>query len=458
MSVQAKPASRAGKDEGPMREETRQRRRAFDFLKVLLKFAFSQAGVILICIIYAVVGANIYLSMEVPAEEARYAEKREKASQILNDMDFLPKSWWKFIHHQRPEERYNETAFKERVEGDIRGLVLTIVEAASNLNYDGEIEGWTKDWYFPNALLFTITIITTIGYGHISPKTSDGQMFTIVYALIGMPLLVMFLNNVGEAMADGIKYSYSRICCRWCRVKRLVSERLPGASLRKARKLRDEVYGSETYMPTNQISIPIILSILCILGYLGLGSALFCQWEGWDLSSAMYFCFITLSTVGFGDMVPTKSFLGYEESLYGKFQMVVCVTYCMAGLALLAMCMSLIQEGLMIKAERMKNKMSGGKKMVTIDTINIRERASRDANGLFVGLSFDSVAEVESIATEGDDLDPVEDGDMSPPPPEQGEDVESTQDLPGQMEEESEEATEEPQVPEDLPEEDDVDM
>ena len=73
-------------------------------------------------------------------------------------------------------------------------------------------------------------------------------------------------------------------------------------------------------------------------------------------------------------MVPTKSFLGYEvqkddhscfynlifvkvffllqswqESLYGKFQMVVCVTYCMAGLALLAMCMSLIQEGLMIK-------------------------------------------------------------------------------------------------------------
>ena len=26
-----------GKDEGPMREETRQRRRAFDFLKVLIK-------------------------------------------------------------------------------------------------------------------------------------------------------------------------------------------------------------------------------------------------------------------------------------------------------------------------------------------------------------------------------------------------------------------------------------
>jgi len=457
MSAAAAPVARPGKDDGPMREETRQRKRAFDFLKVLLKFAFSQAGVILICIIYAVVGANIYLSMEVPAEEARYAEKREKASQILNDMDFLPKTWWKFIHHHRPEERFNESSFKERVEGDVRGLVLTIVEAASNLNYDGEIEGWTKDWYFPNALLFTITIITTIGYGHIAPKTDDGKMFTIIYALIGMPLLVMFLNNVGEAMADGIKYSYSRICCRWCRVKRLVSERLPGASLRKARKLRDEVYGSETYMPTNQISIPIILSILCILGYLGLGSALFCQWEGWDISSAMYFCFITLSTVGFGDMVPTKSFLGYEESLYGKFQMVVCVTYCMAGLALLAMCMSLIQEGLMIKAERMKNKMSGGKKLVTIDNIQIRERASRDANGLFVGLSFDSLAEVESIATEGEDLDPVE-ADLSSAADEENVDEEQPEDIPGQVD--NEETNEEPQVPEPEPEpeDDDVDM
>ena len=32
--------------------------------------------------------------------------------------------------------------------------------------------------------------------------------------------------------------------------------------------------------------------------------------------------------VGFGDMVPQKSFLGYEESLYGKFQMLVSCHIC----------------------------------------------------------------------------------------------------------------------------------
>jgi potassium channel subfamily K protein 1 len=38
---------------------------------------------------------------------------------------------------------------------------------------------------FESALLFTVTIMTTVGYGHISPQTDDGKMFCIVYALIG---------------------------------------------------------------------------------------------------------------------------------------------------------------------------------------------------------------------------------------------------------------------------------
>ena len=107
--------------------------------------------------------------------------------------------------------------------------------------------------------------------------------------------------------------------------------------------MRDEVLNEESYMPGSEISIPIILCVLAIVLYLIMGSAIFHVWEEWDIPSAAYFCFITLSTVGFGDMVPTRSFLGYEESLYGKFQMFVCVTYCAMGLAVLATAMSLIQ-------------------------------------------------------------------------------------------------------------------
>jgi len=382
-----------------MAHETRVKKKNLDFVKTVLAFAFSQVGIILLCIVYAVVGANTFISMENPAEEQRYLDKQQAAKDITKATDYLCNNFWFLIKTNNTKRKLNETAFYEKAEADLRDHIMKITNAAADKGYDGEVEGWSYEWTFPNTLLFTITIMTTIGYGHICPQTDSGKNFVTLYAMIGMPLFMMFLGGIGDTMADAMRYGYSRICCRWCRVRRLVSERLPGQSLRDARKLRDEPLNEETYMPTNEIAIPIVLSVLTIVGYLAMGAVIFHAWEGWDWASAAYFCFITLSTVGFGDMVPSKSFLGYEESLFGKFQMLVCVTYCAMGLALLAMCMSLIQEGLAIKAERMKKKITGGKKKVEIDEIKVNEkRANYDAEkGLFVGLTFDSEDPVEQL-------------------------------------------------------------
>ena len=84
---------------------------------------------------------------------------------------------------------------------------------------------------------------------------------------------------------------------------------------------------------------------------------------------------------------------------YGKFQMVVTTVYTMLGLACLATVMSLIQEGLTLKAERMRKKMGLGKSAkVKLETITARERVYRDANGYFVGLDgFDGIDTVEAV-------------------------------------------------------------
>ena len=58
--------------DGIMRQEVRKKEKAFDFLKVVLKYAFSQIGVVVLCVGYAVIGANIYLSLELPLEEESY--------------------------------------------------------------------------------------------------------------------------------------------------------------------------------------------------------------------------------------------------------------------------------------------------------------------------------------------------------------------------------------------------
>lgn len=61
---------------------------------------------------------------------------------------------------------------------------------------------------------------------------------------------------------------------------------------------------------------------------------------------ASYFCFVTISTIGFGDIVPgATNFEKAEDQL----KMIGAAIYMIFGLAILSMCFSLIQEEIMAK-------------------------------------------------------------------------------------------------------------
>ena len=80
-----------------------------------------------------------------------------------------------------------------------------------------------------------------------------------------MALGVFFaiLANIGSALANGLTYVYSRICCRCFRIQRVKSE-IPSRVMRKKlrRRLVDEEIGEEAFMPTSSIPIPIGKRIL----------------------------------------------------------------------------------------------------------------------------------------------------------------------------------------------------
>ena len=60
--------------------------------------------------------------------------------------------------------------------------------------------------------------------------------------------------------------------------------------------------------------MPIPIVLIFLAAYVMVGALLF-QWlEGWTLSDSAYFCFITLSTIGFGDFVPGEA-LGYKTTM-----------------------------------------------------------------------------------------------------------------------------------------------
>jgi len=61
--------------------------------------------------------------------------------------------------------------------------------------------------------------------------------------------------------------------------------------------------------------------------------------DDWNFLVGFYFCFITLSTIGFGDYVPGTSL----DTSAAQEKLILCALYLLIGLALLAMCFELIQ-------------------------------------------------------------------------------------------------------------------
>ena len=53
-------------------------------------------------------------------------------------------------------------------------------------------------------------------------------------------------------------------------------------------------------MPTDQVLVPITVTIIAMGLYIFGGAAVFSYWEGWDLVSSVYFTWVTLTTIGFG--------------------------------------------------------------------------------------------------------------------------------------------------------------
>ncbi|XP_074598283.1 two pore potassium channel protein sup-9-like [Brevipalpus obovatus] len=145
-------------------------------------------------------------------------------------------------------------------------------------------------WKFAGAFYFATTVLTTIGYGHSTPATVGGKAFCMFYALGGIPLGLVVFQCIGERLNTFVAYSLK--CCKKC-----------------FRMKKHEV--SETHL----VMFVLFLSILVMTT----GAAVFSEWERWSYFDAFYYCFITLTTIGFGDYVALQK----ESALQSEPEYVV---------------------------------------------------------------------------------------------------------------------------------------
>ena len=189
----------------------------------------------------------------------------------------------------------------------------------------------------------------SVGYGHLACQTFGGRLATIVFSCLGIPLTLLFIANMGNLLARLFRKGYLRLS-EWARARRQrrkgqlwvssdlriepqrvfrsaalsslfsrhvvslavlyrgvggVARATPsGARAQHVSALEQISKETQRLRRRRDVYIPVPLPLAIFVLYMLLGALLFSLWEGWRFFDSFYFCFITLSTIGFGGTRP----------------------------------------------------------------------------------------------------------------------------------------------------------
>ena len=76
---------------------------------------------------------------------------------------------------------------------------LVVVTLASGAVFYRVAEGWSLF----DSFYFSVITLTTIGYGDLSPSTTAGKIFTIIYIFVGLGIILGFVNAIAERSTEG---------------------------------------------------------------------------------------------------------------------------------------------------------------------------------------------------------------------------------------------------------------
>jgi len=146
------------------------------------------------------------------------------------------------------------------------------------------------NWSFGQSFFFSGTVITTIGYGQQTPLSTQGKIFCMLYALIGIPLTLLLLSILVEYMMGPTNTLLAHMNAKLGHLHQPFHIRLMHLGL-----------------------VTLLVFILFIL----LPASLLDRVEPvWNWFDSFYYCFISLTTVGLGDFIPGDNPAQAARSFY----------------------------------------------------------------------------------------------------------------------------------------------
>ena len=230
----------------------------------------------------------------------------------------------------------------------------------------------TNEWDYKgfSAFLFSFELLSTIGYGEISPKTVGGRLWLCLYSLITIPIGGVCLSHIASSVIDMCEWlsqvmdSHQRALFHAFDIDG--DGRLNEAEARHALEniqgevdddtFRDAYDGAHVlqrhegglsvaefcrlYMNAGNPQLQhrrrwrkLYVSSFAVCIWLIMGMFVFNRLEQWGHLPSFYFCVVTLTTVGLGDLYPTTA--GGEAFHF---------FYCVTGLGVVAVLLTAISD------------------------------------------------------------------------------------------------------------------
>lgn len=246
-------------------------------------------------LIYLFIGAAVFSMIEYSNEKDLIAELRTKRHQFLQNNK-------KCLNDSELEE------FIARVvQANSRGI-----SAIDNLQVE-------PNWSFGQAVFFSGTVLTTIGYGHISPLSPVGKIFCIIFAMFGIPLTFVVISACVE---------------RLLLVTNLVYDRMKKMAL-----FQTNAHTINLPLLT-YTHLALVFSFVFVVFFLipaGVFSAIEQEWGYLD---ALYYCFISLTTIGLGDYIPGD----HEAQSFRAIYKIATTFYLITGITFVMLLLNVVTQ------------------------------------------------------------------------------------------------------------------
>ena len=257
-------------------------------------------GLIAFYIFYLFIGATIFDALESPHEDEMIRE--------LN------------LYVQQFRRTYNSCLDANELNEFIRVISIANdkgVPATRNVSKD-------QNWSFGHAVFFAGTVLTTIGYGNVSPLTKLGKMFCILFALIGIPATLLLLYAIIERLMKFTSFLLNEFTDK---LQPFLNSKIALANQRISR----------SHM---HVAFTLTCALFVLVFFFVIPAAIYVRVEGWSYLNAFYYCFISLSTVGLGDYVPGES----EDQQYRHLYKLGSTVYLITGVMVMVWLLQIFSE------------------------------------------------------------------------------------------------------------------